>query len=174
MRAARQLQARVALMRGVEPDAGWPDFADAALAADREWLAAALYGRSRLAELAALDLAEILRSRLGPALARRLDHELPPHITLPGGQAAVDYTAPVPLLAARAQAFYGLAAIPPLAGGRVALRLALLSPAGRPAAITGDLKGFWDGAWAEVRRDLRGRYPRHHWPEHPAAASTRR
>jgi len=171
---ARQLQARVALIRALEPEAGWPDFSDAALAADRAWLAAALYGRSRLAELGALDLGEILRARLGPLLARRLDHELPPRITLPGGQAAVDYTAPVPLVAARAQAFYGLATIPPLAGGRVAPRVALLSPAGRPAAITGDLKGFWEGAWAEVRRDLRGRYPRHHWPEHPAAAGTRR
>jgi ATP-dependent helicase HrpB len=171
---ARQLQARVALMRGLEPDVGWPDLSDAALAADRTWLVAPLHGCTRLSDLAALDIAAILRDRLGAARMRRLDAELPQRIALPGGHAVVDYTAPVPLAAARAQAFYGLAELPPLAAGRVPLRIALLSPAGRPAAITGDLAGFWRGAWAEVRRDLRGRYPRHHWPEHPERPSARR
>jgi ATP-dependent helicase HrpB len=80
----------------------------------------------------------------------------------------VDYTQPVPLAEARAQAFYGLAETPLLAGGRVELRLALLSPARRPIAITADLAGFWRGAWADVRKDMRGRYPRHDWPERPA------
>jgi ATP-dependent RNA helicase HrpB len=98
---------------------------------------------------------------------------LPSHLSLPGGRAAIDYTGPVPQASARAQAFYGLRETPRLAGGRVPLRLALLSPAGRPAAITGDLAGFWRGAWAETRRALRGRYPRHDWPENPGEADTR-
>ncbi|HTB48444.1 MAG TPA: ATP-dependent helicase HrpB [Acetobacteraceae bacterium] len=166
--AARQLQARVALMQGIEPDAGWPDWSDAALAASApDWLAPQLAGMTRTADLARLDLTTILRGMLPWALAVRLDRELPRELTLPGGRAPVDYTEPVPVASARAQAFYGLAEMPRLAGGRVPLRLALLSPAGRPVALTGDLAGFWRGAWADVRRDMRGRYPKHDWPEAP-------
>ena len=77
----------------------------------------------------------------------------------------MDYPRRCPSPSARAQAFYGLIDTPRLAGGRVPLRLALLSPAGRPVAVTGDLAGFWRGAWADVRRDMRGRYPKHDWPE---------
>ena len=106
---------------------------------------------------------------IGWERASRLDRELPTHLALPGGRAAVDYTQPVPTASARAQAFYGLAEAPRLAGGRVPLQLALLSPAGRPIAITADLGGFWRGAWADARRDMRGRYPRHNWPENPSA-----
>jgi ATP-dependent helicase HrpB len=164
--AARQLQARVALIGRLEP--GWPDLSDTALDADRVWLADHLHGLTRLADLARLDLASILRARLDWALAARLDRDLPTHLALPGGRAAVDYTQPVPLAEARAQAFYGLAETPKLAGGRAELRLALLSPAMRPVAITADLAGFWRGAWADVRKDMRGRYPRHNWPENPA------
>ena len=155
-----------ALLRD-SPDGGWPDLSDAALDADRGWLAPHLAGMTRLAEVARIDLASVLRARLDPAQARLLDRALPAQLELPGGRAAVDYTQPVPLAAARAQHFYGMAATPLLAGGRVKLRLALLSPAGRPVAITGDLADFWRGAWAEARRDMRGRYPRHHWPENP-------
>jgi ATP-dependent helicase HrpB len=166
--AARQFQARVALMRRLEP-AVWPDLSDAALAADLAgWLGPYLQGITRLADIRKLDLAAILRGRLDWAEAARLDRDLPTHLALPGGRALVDYTEPVPLAQARAQAFYGLAETPRLAGGRAELRLALLSPAGRPVAITADLAGFWRGAWADVRKDMRGRYPRHAWPEHPA------
>ena len=80
----------------------------------------------------------------------------------------MDYLQAVPEISARAQAFYGLKTTPSLAGGRVPIRLSLLSPAGRPVAITADLPGFWAGAWADVRRDMRGRYPKHDWPENPA------
>ncbi len=83
----------------------------------------------------------------------------------PTGRAAVDYTEAPPLASAKAQAFYGMATTPALAGGRIPLRLALLSPAGRPIAVTADLGGFWKGAWADARRDMRGRYPKHRWPE---------
>jgi ATP-dependent helicase HrpB len=163
--AARQFQARVALMRGIEPET-WPDLSDPALIASvRDWLAPHLPGMARLADLTRLEMTGILRGLLPWALASRLDQELPTHLPLPGGRAAVDYTEPVPLAAARAQAFYGLARTPVLAGGRVPLRLALLSPAGRPIAVTADLAGFWKGAWADARRDMRGRYPRHNWPE---------
>jgi ATP-dependent helicase HrpB len=169
--AARQLQARVALMRGLEQ--GWPDMGDAALAADRAWLAPHLHGLSRLGDVGRIDLHAILRGMLDWPQANLLDRELPGHLILPGGRAAVDYTQPVPMAEARAQFFYGLAATPLLAGGRVGLRLALLSPAGRPVAITADLPGFWRGAWADVRKDMRGRYPRHHWPDDPAIATSR-
>lgn len=166
--AATQLRARVAIMRGLEPEAGWPDWSDAALEAGKgAWLAPHLVGLSRLAALEKLDLFAILRGMLDWALSSRLDKELPAQLALPGGRASVDYTEPVPLAGAKAQAFYGLAETPKLAGGRIGLRLALLSPAGRPAAITADLAGFWRGAWADVRKDLRGRYPKHDWPEHP-------
>ncbi len=166
---ARQLQARVALMRGLE--AGWPDLSDAALDAERGWLAAHLHGMTRTAEAEKCDLAAILRGQLDWSQASRLDRELPTHLQLPGGRAAIDYAQPVPLAAARAQSFYGTSETPRLAGGRVALRLALLSPAGRPIAITADLAAFWRGAWADARKDMRGRYPRHHWPETPGAAA---
>lgn len=164
--AARQLQARAARLRELEPDT--PDLSDAALAATvAQWLQPHLIGLSRLSDVAALDLHAILRGVLGWQHAARLDRDLPTHLALPGGRAAVDYGQPVPLASARAQAFYGLAATPRLAGGRVPLQLALLSPAGRPIAITADLAGFWRGAWADARKDMRGRYPRHDWPERP-------
>ena len=167
--AVRQLQARVALMRRLEPDAGWPDLSDAALAIGaQEWLAPRLGGMSRLADLARLDLHAILRGQLPWDLGRRLDAALPAQLTLHGTRAAIDYTQPVPVASARAQAFYGVTAIPSLADGRVPLQLALLSPAGRPVAITADLAGFWRGGWADVRRDMRGRYPKHDWPEDPS------
>ncbi len=164
--AARQLQARAAWLRSIDPE--MPDLSDPALAANAaQWLAPHLGGLSRLAAIASLDLHGILRGALGWQHAARLDRELPTHLTLPGGRAAVDYAQPVPLASARAQAFYGMTATPSLAGGRVPLQLALLSPAGRPIAITADLAGFWRGAWADARKDMRGRYPRHDWPEHP-------
>ncbi len=171
--AARQVQARVALMRGLEP-ADWPDLSDAALDADRSWLEAPLHGLSRLADVARIDLASVLRATLSWQQAARLDRDLPTHLALPGGRACVDYTQPVPVAEARAQVFYGLTETPRLAGGRADIRLALLSPAGRPVAITGDLAGFWRGAWADVRKDMRGRYPKHHWPDDPATATAHR
>jgi ATP-dependent helicase HrpB len=164
--AARQFQARVAWMRGIEPDAGWPDLSDAALAAStREWLTPWLAGCNRVADLAGLDMVAILRGLLPWPLPNRLDTGLPTHLALPKGRASVDYTQPVPLASARAQFFYGMTSTPVLAEGRVPLRLALLSPAGRPIAVTADLAGFWKGAWADARRDMRGRYPKHDWPE---------
>jgi ATP-dependent helicase HrpB len=164
--AARQLQARAAFWRGLDPDC--PDVSDEALAASaREWLGPHLAGLTRLADAKSLDVARLLRERLGYERAAKIDAELPTHLALPGGRAAIDYAQPVPMASARAQAFYGMRETPRLAGGRVGLRLALLSPAQRPIAVTADLAGFWRGAWADARRDMRGRYPRHDWPEDP-------
>ena len=170
--AARQLQARVGWMREVEGES-WPDLSDAALTATvRDWLAPHLHGRSRLADLAGLNLHDILLGLLDWPLRQRLEAALPARLALPGGRsAAIDYAREVPTLEARAQHLYGLRDLPKLAGGRVPLQVALLSPAGRPIAVTGDLAGFWKGSWAEVRKDMRGRYPKHHWPEDPAAAT---
>lgn len=168
--AARQLQARAGLWRGLDPHT--PDLSDAALSAEAvEWLEPHLHGIARLSNVAGLDLARLLGERLGWAQARAIDQGLPTHLALPHGRAAIDYLEPVPLASARAQAFYGLSETPLLAGGRVRLRLALLSPAGRPIAITADLAGFWRGAWADARRDMRGRYPRHDWPENPVVSA---
>jgi ATP-dependent helicase HrpB len=164
---ARNLQARLKLMHALEPDL-WPAADDENLIANLEdWLGPRLHGLTRLGDLERLDLAVLLLDRLDWALRTRLDKELPTHLPLPGGQAPVDYTEPVPIAAARAQHFYGLTETPKLAGGRVPLRLALLSPAGRPIALTADIAGFWRGAWADARRDMRGRYPKHNWPENP-------
>lgn len=169
--AARQAQARILWMRRVEGE-DWPDVSDAALAATvRHWLAPHLHGRSRLSDLAALDVAALLLGLLPWERRRALDAALPARIALPAGRsAAVDYAREVPTLEARAQHLFGLAALPPLAGGRVPLQVALLSPAGRPIAVTGDLAGFWKGGWADVRKEMRGRYPKHAWPEDPGAA----
>ena len=164
--ASRQFQARVGLMRQLEPDADWPDLGDAALKASaQQWLTPYLAGLTNLAAVEKLDLAAVLRSQISWSQASRLDHELPTHLALAGGRTLVDYTEAPAVASARAQAFYGMSATPQLAGGRIPLRLALLSPAGRPIAVTADLAGFWKGAWADARRDMRGRYPRHHWPE---------
>jgi len=164
--AARQFQARAALMRGIEPEAGWPDLSDSALIAGvRDWLVVYLNGMTRLSDLSALDMMAILRSLCPWPLPHRIDAELPTHLGLPRGRIPVDYAQPVPVASARAQVFYGCTTTPVLAGGRVPLRLALLSPAGRPIAVTADLAGFWKGAWADARRDMRGRYPKHDWPE---------
>jgi ATP-dependent helicase HrpB len=161
--AARQLQIRAGLL-GADPD-----ISDTSLSADaQDWLAPRLDGMTRLADVAKLDLLAALRDRLGWETCRRLDRDLPAHLELPAGRASVIYSAEGAEIAARAQAFYGMRDTPQLAGGRIPVRLSLLSPAGRPVAITADLAGFWRGAWADVRRDMRGRYPRHDWPENPA------
>ena len=171
--AARGVQARLILMQELEPES-WPASDDAALLATLpEWLGPHLPGLTRLGDLARLDIGALLMDRLEWSLRSRLERELPTHLSLPGGQAMVDYAEPVPLASARAQHFYGLAETPRLAGGRVPLRLALLSPAGRPIAITADIGGFWRGAWADARRDMRGRYPKHSWPENPLAPDGR-
>jgi len=166
----RQWRDRVMFLRRTAP-ADWPDLSDAALAASPDWLAPYLLGKTSLASIAASDLAEALHALLPYALRRRLEDEAPTHFVAPtGSSVAVDYAAEGgPAIALRVQELFGLQTHPSLAGGRAPLTLHLLSPAHRPIQITRDLPGFWRGSWAAVRADLRGRYPRHPWPEDPAA-----
>jgi ATP-dependent helicase HrpB len=171
---AIQLRARVMFLRRIEGDAaGWPDLGDEALLAGLEdWLAPSLDGITRLAQLERLDLAAILRARLDWVQQRALDEKAPSHFTVPSGsRLAIDYDAgATPILAVRLQEMFGEAATPRIAGGRVALRLQLLSPAGRPLQVTSDLAGFWATSYRAVRAEMRGRYPRHNWPDDPLAA----
>ncbi|WP_353407135.1 ATP-dependent helicase HrpB [Roseomonas mucosa] len=168
--ASRRLRARLAWAHRVEPES-WPDVSDEALATRaKEWLAPHLHGLTKLTELRNLNAHEILSGLLDWPQRRRLDAELPDRLDLPSNRSAsIDYDRDPPTLEARAQHLFGLASLPPLMGGRVPLQVALLSPAGRPVALTADLAGFWRGAWADVRKDMRGRYPKHAWPEDPTA-----
>ncbi|MGP9820218.1 ATP-dependent helicase HrpB [Salinarimonas sp. NSM] len=171
-KAATQLRRRIAFLRAAEGEP-WPDVSDEALAATIEaWLAPMLAGRTALAQVEAGDVLEGLRTLLPWDLQRRLDAEAPTHWRAPTGTSvAVDYDGSEPAIAIRVQELYGLAAHPALAGGRRPLVVELLSPAHRPIQVTKDLPGFWRGSWAEVRAEMRGRYPRHPWPEDPAAAA---
>ena len=170
--ADRQLRARVALMRGLEPDAAWPDLGDAALEASlADWLGPFLGRVRRLDDLAAGALHAALAAQLDHTRARRLDVELPRELTVNGRARSIDYSADAPVLAVRLQDLLGQRDTPRLAGGRVALVLHLLSPAGRPLAVTADLAGFWRGAYADVRKQMRGRYPKHPWPQDPLTAA---
>jgi ATP-dependent helicase HrpB len=164
--SAINLQARAAHMRRINPD--FPDISRETLAKTTEdWLAPYLAGFSNLREAKSLDLHEILRALLGHANATALDKALPTVLNLPGGTIPIDYTGPIPVASARARVFYGQDSTPTLADGRIPLQLALLSPAGRPIAITADLASFWRNGWLDARRDMRGRYPKHDWPEQP-------
>ena len=171
-KALKQWRDRVMFLRRADEGA-WPDLSDEALRASPDWLAPYLVGKTSLADIGAEDLSEALRAQLDYAAARKLDEQAPTHFVAPTGTSApVDYEAEGgPSIALRVQELFGLSNHPSLAGGRVPLTLHLLSPAHRPIQITRDLPGFWKGSWASVRADLRGRYPRHSWPEDPAAAA---
>jgi ATP-dependent helicase HrpB len=170
-KALKQRRDRVMFLRRAEGET-WPDLSDQALAADPGWLAPFLVGKTKLDEISADELASALDAALPWDLARRLADAAPTHFQAPTGTAApIDYEAEGgPAVALRVQELFGLNEHPALAGGRIPLTLHLLSPAYRPIQITRDLPGFWRGSWAAVRSDLRGRYPRHFWPEDPAAA----
>ncbi len=175
-KAQRQLRERVAFLRAAfaGEENPWPDLSEAALAKNaEEWLAPFILGRQRLDEIDAENFDAALSALIPWDLARRLEAEAPTHFVTPAGSSiALDYgVAEGPALAARAQEFYGLATHPSLAGGRVPLTLHLLSPAHRPIQITRDLPGFWRGSWAAVKAEMKGRYPRHLWPDDPAAAT---
>jgi ATP-dependent helicase HrpB len=164
--AAENFFARVAVMRGI--DADYPDLSRPALAAAvQDWLAPYLAGMSNLREAKTLDVLRLLHAMLSHEQLQRLDRDLPAALNLKNGAVRIDYSGPVPVAAARAKVFYGTDDTPKLAGGKIPLQLSLLSPAQRPIAITADLAAFWRGGWADARRDMRGRYPKHNWPENP-------
>ena len=151
----------------------WPDLSEAALAAEgAPWLAAHIEGVTSLAGIGAERLEAALKASVPWELARTLDREAPAIFTTPAGAThRLDYAAQQgPTLACRVQELFGLRSHPTLAGGRVPIVLELLSPGGRPIQITRDLPGFWAGSWRDVRAEMRGRYPKHPWPEDPASA----
>jgi ATP-dependent helicase HrpB len=170
---AKQWRDRVMFLRKAERDNAWPDLSDDALKAQREaWLVPALYDKTSLKDVSAGDLSDALMTLLPWELRARLEREAPTHFEAPTGtQLAIDYEAEQgPTIAVRLQELFGLNSHPSIAKGAVPLVLELLSPAHRPVQVTRDLPGFWRGSYAAVRSDLRGRYPRHPWPEDPASA----
>jgi ATP-dependent helicase HrpB len=176
-KALKQWRDRVMFLRKAEGES-WPDLSDAALSATSDdWLVPALYDKTQLKDFSAGDLSDAVMNLLPWELRARLDREAPTHFEAPTGtMLAIDYEAEQgPTIAVRLQELFGLNTHPSIAKGAVPLVLELLSPAQRPVQVTRDLPGFWRGSYAAVRSDLRGRYPRHPWPEDPAnAVPTRR
>jgi ATP-dependent helicase HrpB len=173
--AARGIQSRVAFLRRIKGD-GWPDLSEAALSADPlAWLGERLAGITRRGHLGRIDVADALLARLDWRQRRDLDELAPSHVEVPTGRAvALDYSGEVPVLAVKLQEMFGARTTPTVAGGRVAVIVQLLSPAGRPLQTTRDLLGFWRTGYAAVRAEMRGRYPRHPWPDDPLAAPPQR
>jgi ATP-dependent helicase HrpB len=172
-----QLRDRVKFLRAAEGDE-WPDLSDTALAQTAaQWLAPFLTSQTSLAQISADDLAAALDALLPWSLRRRLDDEAPTHFTAPtGSHVPIDYDAPEgPKISIRVQELFGLARHPAIANGKLPLVVELLSPAHRPVQVTRDLPGFWRGSYTDVRTEMKGRYPRHPWPEDPTTApATRR
>ncbi|QQZ41413.1 ATP-dependent helicase HrpB [Pseudomonas sp. SK3(2021)] len=172
----RQWQARVALLRQLDLEAKgeseWPDVSDASLLKSLEsWLLPYLGKVSRLSHFANLELASIVHNLLPWPLPQRLDELAPHHLTVPSGSSIrLDYSEQPPILAVRLQELFGLAETPRIAGGRQVVKLHLLSPARRPVQVTQDLANFWRSTYAEVKKDLKGRYPKHYWPDDPLVA----
>src|SRR5579864_3697965 len=168
-REAESLRRRVEFLRRVEGEL-WPDWSDEVLLdALEEWLAPYLAGITRRAQFSSIDLGAALSSGLSFAQRRALDEKAPTHVTVPSGsRVPIDYGAgEVPVLAVRLQEMFGATATPAIGGGKVPLLLHLLSPAGRPLQVTRDLAGFWTGSYPQIRGEMRGRYPKHHWPDNP-------
>jgi len=173
-KALAQWRDRVAFLRRAEPDDVWPDLSDKALAGSAgDWLAPFIEGRVSLAAITPEDVETALKALLPFEMQRRVEAEAPTHFETPAGsRIALDYAAEGgPTLSVRVQELYGLSHHPALARGRIALTLELLSPASRPIQITKDLPGFWRGSWTAVRSEMKGRYPRHLWPDDPASAA---
>ncbi len=175
----RGWQARVQLLRNADPAAGepWPDVSDSALLATLDtWLLPWLEGISRRDHLARLRLADALHARLSRDQQHRLGELAPTHVMVPSGsRIPIDYLdGATPSLAVRLQEVFGLKDTPRIAGGRVPVTLKLLSPARRPVQVTQDLRSFWDTGYHEVKKELKGRYPRHYWPDDPYQAQPTR
>lgn len=164
------LRARLAFLHGLDPT--WPDVAEAGLLAEREvWLWPLLDGVQSLAAISDGALEQGLKALVPWDRHRALDDLAPARLETPLGSAAIDYAAEGgPRVDIRVQELFGVTTHPAVGGGRIPLTLALLSPARRPVQMTKDLPGFWAGSWAAVRAEMRGRYPRHPWPEDPSKA----
>ena len=172
---AAGVRARLAFLHALDPS--WPEVSDAALLAGLDrWLGPRLAGARRWDDLDRVDLGGALLDLVPGESRPRFDQLAPAQLTVPSGsRVALDYGDPVrPALAVRIQEVFGLTETPRVGGGRVPVTLHLLSPARRPVQVTQDLAGFWRTGWAEVRKELRGRYPKHEWPERPEEAAARR
>jgi ATP-dependent helicase HrpB len=169
--SSRQLQRRLCLAQEHLGDP-WPDRSDQALMADLDgWLGDQLDGLRSRADLQTLDLQEALWTGLPWDCRLYLERLLPGTLLIPSGrQARINYESGRPVLAVKLQEMFGATTTPTVVEGRLPITVELLSPAGRPAAITQDLAGFWTGGYRQVRSELRGRYPRHPWPEDPSQA----
>lgn len=168
-----QLQARVMLLRRMFPADGWPDLSDAALLDTlNAWLSPAIVGVRNAQQLASVKCGAALLSTLDYRQRSALDELAPTHLVVPSGsRIKLDYCdGDSPVLAVKLQELFGLAETPTVAGGRVAILLHLLSPAGRPLQVTMDLKRFWDGSYHQVKKEMKGRYPKHPWPDDPWSA----
>jgi ATP-dependent helicase HrpB len=181
--ACRQFQARVCSLHHWLPDGGWPDLGDETLLATLDdWLAPWLNGISRRDHLRRLDLQGALKATLGWERQQQLEQLAPTHLTVPSGsRKKLHYSVDgaVPVLAVKLQELFGLAETPAIAGGDMAVMLHLLSPAQRPIQVTQDLESFWRNTYPEVKKELKGRYPKHPWPDDPwravaTARTTRR
>lgn len=171
--AVEQLQARIAFVRSLEPEAGWPDLGDEALREKAEdWLYPLLRRAGAVTRVTSQDLWDAIEALIPSESRRRLDKLAPSTLSTPAGVAVrINYAAEGgPRADVRVQALFGLSAHPRIGEGRVPLSLALTSPAQRPIQITSDLPGFWAGSWKVVRTEMKGRYPRHPWPEDPTQA----
>lgn len=171
---ARRLRARMQALRAWMPELGLPDVSEPALLASlEEWLAPHLDGRHRLDALGAEALTQAMLARLDHAQRHALDAQAPESLLVPSGQhRRLEYSADQPpVLAVKLQELFGLADTPRVGGGRIPVTLHLLSPAGRPIQVTQDLKGFWERTYPEVKKELKGRYPRHPWPDDPWTAT---
>jgi ATP-dependent helicase HrpB len=175
---ALQFQARVRFVSRIFPEEPWPELSDEHLIAKPEqWLLSRLAGVRTTQALRGIDIAAALKAQLSWEQQRILDERAPASITVPSGsRVKLDYSSgDLPVLAVKLQEMFGVADTPTLAGGRARVLLHLLSPAGRPVQITQDLKGFWERGYPSVKKDLKGRYPKHPWPEDPwNAVPTRR
>lgn len=167
------LRHRLAFMHKTEPDGGWPDTSDDGLLKTiDEWLAGFLDGVTRAADFHRIKLHDAMSTLLDWEKKKRLDTMAPPSIVVPSGSSIrIDYSTDEPFLAVRLQEMFGLTDTPAIANGRVPLLLRLLSPARRPVQVTRDLRSFWKNGYPEVKRDLKGRYPKHHWPDDPWTAT---
>jgi ATP-dependent helicase HrpB len=171
-----QIRERLEFLGRLEPES-WPDASEAALAASlEEWLLPFVAGLKRLEDLKRVDMGEALLARVGWERRGEVDRLAPSHVEVPSGSnVRIDYSDPdAPALAVRLQEVFGLTETPRIAGGRVPLTMQLLSPARRPVQVTQDLASFWRDAYFEVRKDMRGRYPKHYWPENPLQAEATR
>ncbi len=175
---ARNFVARSEFVRKLDRKdvAAWPALSAEALLADLAWLEPFVEGITRRSQLSRVSLLDALRSHLGYERQRKLDELAPTHVGLPtGSRARIDYLSDnAPIASMRMQEVFGLAATPRIGGGQVPVTFELLSPARRPLQVTRDLDSFWKNAYVEVRKDMRGRYPRHYWPENPLEAEPTR